>query len=96
MSMDKGKLYIYRGLPGSGKSTRAKHNYDVEFRFEADDYFTIKLNWTNFGTYWFDPAKLQDAHKYCQWRTSQAINRGYNVAVANTFTQLWEMKPYLE
>lgn len=93
--MDKGKLYLYRGLPGSGKSTAAWKNFDVDFVFEADEYFSIVEDKTGYDRhYWFDPDRLQDAHRYCQWRTQQALDRGYNVAVANTFTQLWEMKPY--
>lgn len=90
--MDQGKLYIYRGLPGSGKSTYARKNYDIDFLFESDDYFNIGDRFD----YWFDPDRLHDAHLYCQWRTKQALDRGYNVAVANTFTQIWEMKPYLK
>lgn len=90
--MDKGKLYIYRGLPGTGKSTAARKNYDVDFVFEADQYFQNEVG----GEYWFDPAQLGNAHRWCLWKTQQAIDRGYNVAVANTFTQLWEMKPYFD
>lgn len=93
--MDQGKLYLYRGLPGSGKSTRAGNNFDLDFIFEADDYFNVKDTVGDSAGYWFDPDRLHDAHRYCLWRTKQALNRGYNVAVANTFTQIWEMKPYL-
>lgn len=82
-----GRLTLVRGLPGSGKTTFAKTLGGV--LVEADDYFMVG------GEYLFDHGVLQDAHKWCLWRTLAAMNAGMDVVVANTFTRYWEMKEYL-
>ena len=83
------ELVLIRGLPGSGKSTMAKamagHRH-----FEADMYFC-----GNRG-YLFDPRRLPDAHRWCQQKTLEALSGGFDVVVSNTFTQKWEMQPYLD
>jgi predicted kinase len=93
-------LYIVRGLPGSGKSTLALslvHGHDF-LVCEADKYFTDAD-----GNYNFDVTKIKDAHKWCQDRVetymkdSMVNDQFYReIAVSNTFTQEWEMKPYFE
>ena len=85
-------LYLLRGLPGSGKSTLAK-NLGALF-FEADMYF-LEGN-----EYKFNPLKLKDAHAWCQNQVRISMknaNGGMTptrIAVANTFTQEWEMEEY--
>ena len=81
------ELILLRGLPGSGKSTLAKRicNQHVE----ADEFFVVN------GKYQFDPTKLKQAHEWCQIQTEGWMMKGYNVVVSNTFTQEWEMEPYL-
>jgi predicted kinase len=92
--MKKPTLYLYRGIPGSGKSTAAQKNHDVDFIFEADDYFWLDgINGT--FIYNYDTDLISDAHRHCLWKTMVALQKGYSVAVANTFTQLWEMKSYI-
>lgn len=85
-----GKLVLVRGLPGSGKSTFAR-TQNVAAVFETDAFF-INEN----GEYVFDPKRLGEAHAWNQKRTQKALESGLNVAVANTFTQRWEMQPYLD
>lgn len=88
------KLYIVRGLPGSGKSTFAKSLGGIHF--ETDSYFMVD------GEYKFDFTKLKEAHKWCQdsVNTAMILNHttGINevIVVSNTFTQEWEMQPYFE
>ena len=82
------RLFIVRGLPGSGKTTLGRE-LALGFCFAADDYFMV-------GTeYQFDANQLGAAHADCLARTRAALVAGTTVAVANTFTQRWEMEPYL-
>lgn len=81
-------LYLVRGLPGSSKSTTASLlNLTA---FSADDYFV-----GDDKVYRFDPSKLGQAHAACQTWVDDFLSRGISCAVANTFTQRWEMEPYL-
>ena len=87
------KLFIIRGLPGSGKSTFAKTLLDrnpTMKHFEADMYFCQKT-----GEYEFDPSKLHHAHQWCWDSVAEALSEGRDVVVSNTFTQLWEMERYM-
>jgi len=83
------KLTLVRGLPGSGKSTYAR-KLGLENHFEADMFFEKD------GEYKFDPSKIKDAHEWCQSQTRAALKKGESVVVSNTFTQHWELKPYLD
>lgn len=82
-------LILIRGLPGSGKSTLAK-KFIGYYHLEADQYFMHK------GEYGFNPRKIKDAHQWCQQATRTFLEAGGNVVVSNTFTQKWELEPYLE
>ncbi|MCE0492403.1 ATP-binding protein [Vibrio salinus] len=79
-------LYLIRGLPGSGKSTLAKSMNAKHI--EADMFFEKD------GEYRFHPELLPRAHQWCQKMTEQYLNDGFDVVVANTFVQYWEMLPY--
>jgi len=93
-------LYIVRGIPGSGKSTLAKMLVGEDFLVcEADKYFIDKET----GEYNFDFTKIKDAHKFCQdtvesYMKDSLVNDQFyrEIAVSNTFTQEWEMRPYFE
>lgn len=83
-------LILVRGLPGSGKSSLAR-----EFNTyvcSADDYFMED------GDYKFDASKLADAHADCLKRTRDILTDVRDLGdcvVANTFSQRWEMEPYI-
>ena len=81
------KLTLIRGLPGSGKSTKAKQ-MDA-FHVEADMYFVNRQ-----GTYCFEPTLLPKAHAWCQNCAESALKQGLDVVVSNTFVKQWEMKVY--
>ena len=81
-------IILVRGISGSGKSTFAKQICNNVA--SADDYFMKD------GEYQFDPKKLKDAHSYCLQKTIDYLDLGESVAVANTFTEEWEMKPYFD
>jgi predicted kinase len=81
-------LFLIRGISGSGKSTLTRK---LGFRcFEADQFFM------KYGVYNFDPKKLSEAHQWCQDQTRKSLENGASVVVANTFTQRWEMEPYIK
>lgn len=88
------KLYLIRGISGSGKTTHAKkiikENPDT-YHVEADMYFHDED-----GNYNFDPQKLKSAHAWCHNSTETALNFGSDVIVSNTFTQKWEIQPYID
>ncbi len=92
------KLYIVRGLPGSGKSTFAEAIVGSDFLVcEADKYFMVD------GEYKFDMNRLKEAHEWCRNRVETYMKDSLmndqfyrEIAVSNTFTQEWEMKPYFD
>jgi len=80
-------LFAIRGLPGSGKSSVGAR---LGTAVAADDYFM-----DNDGIYRFDPSKLSAAHADCQQRAQRCLALGSDVAVCNTFSQRWELEPYI-
>jgi predicted kinase len=85
-------MTLIRGVPGSGKSTKAQTMKDDQTdHWEADMFFI-----DDFGNYNFNPKLLPAAHKWCQKKTKQSLKEGRNVIVANTFIHRWELQPYLE
>lgn len=82
-------LILVRGLPGSGKSTFAQALALTGYQhFEADMFHMVD------GQYKFDPARVAEAHCWCQDMAAQALESGNNVVVSNTFTRLWELETY--
>jgi len=93
MKSDNLKLILIRGVSGSGKTTYAKKLQAEDpslWHYEADMYFERN------GEYEFDPMKLKDAHKWCKTQTQIDLMLGRSVIVSNTFTQKWEIQPYIE
>ena len=82
------RLILVRGLPGSGKSTHARSLGILHL--EADQYFMRN------GEYKFDPMELGHAHSWCIDSTEAALKAGMDVVVANTFTEAWELKHYID
>lgn len=79
------KLYILRGIPGSGKSTYGKKIVDnaidaglSAIKFEADDFFMKN------GKYNWNPKLIGMAHKWCQNSVRKALD-AYDV---NTYVKI--------
>ena len=84
------RMIIIRGVSGTGKSTLA-HIISSNV-FETDDFFV-----DSGGNYNFDPKLLSSYHRLNQIRVNQALLAGEEtIVVSNTFTQVWEMEPYIE
>lgn len=92
-----GDLILLRGVPGSGKTTLGEvilqttqqPNPDV---LSADNFFIDEK-----GEYNFDPTRLKEAHNSCQQKCAERMRLQFSkIVVANTFTQEWEMEPYIE
>lgn len=91
------KLYILRGIPGSGKSTYGKKIVDnaidaglSAIKIEADDFF-IKD-----GKYNWNPKLIGMAHKWCQDNVRKALHLYDVVVVANTSLSLTDVKTYIK
>lgn len=90
-------LYIFRGVPGSGKSTAGKSVVDLARRagltaeqFEADSFFNDVE-----GKYNFDIKKLSLAHADCFCRFCRAVDGEVNIiTLTNTSTRPWEFEKY--
>ena len=87
-------IRLFRGLPGSGKTTAAREwlaRMGGGVLLEADQFFTDEA-----GVYRFDPARVGEAHTWTQQNLIRALDKGAShIAVANTFTQAWELDPYM-
>jgi len=81
------KLYLVRGVPGSGKTTYAR-SLGLPNHFEADMWFE-----SNGG---YDHSKIKIAHEWCKAQTLAALKAEQDVVVSNTFIKLWEMDFYQE
>lgn len=88
------RLTLICGPSGIGKSTMAEALVDKlggVWR-EADTYF---LN--DDGQYVFDGSKLSEAHAWCQQECREWMQAGCeNIIISNTFTTVWERKPYID
>ena len=85
-------LYIIRGLPGSGKTTLARKLVAHGRHFEADMFMV-----DDSGQYMFQPEKLSHCHRSCKQHTEAAMSmEAADVAVSNTFSQMWEYQDYLD
>jgi predicted kinase len=83
------QLILFRGLPGSGKSSLSESL--------CDDVYSADMFFERTGEYHFEPSQLRDAHEWCRSHTEAALHAGVPiVGVANTFTQEWEMQAYFD
>ena len=89
-----GKLYIIRGVPGSGKTTLAEEmkSSGMIWDYSESDQFMVDER----DEYKFDPKRLSECHAKCQNEIRDMMRAAYpSIAVSNTFTRKWEVEPYI-
>jgi len=84
----KPKLVIIRGLPGTGKSTKAQ-TYEGFEHHEADHY------WEENGQP-YHPGQVAKAHQQCRSRVWEDLEEGKDVVVSNTFVTKNSLQEYLD
>jgi Predicted kinase len=84
----KNKLTLVRGLPGSGKSTYAKNNFNC-LVLENDMYHVSG------GEYRWTGKRQGEAVRWCFDTCRNALKSGMDVVVCNTFTTRQEMEKYI-
>ncbi len=85
------ELIILRGLPGSGKSTRAKKDFPKHLHYEPDHVFCD----TN-GVYRFDMQLWKEACDWVYKMVDFALARGEKVVVSDVFCTAAELEPYYQ
>lgn len=85
------RLVIIRGLPGSGKSTKAKRLKTPQAIHVEADMFFVKN-----GVYKFDRRDLKLAHTWCQTVVMAFLEDHQEVWVSNTFSTIKEIQPYID
>ncbi len=88
------KMFILRGLPGSGKSTKTHEIIKQEGSSKvcsADHYF-IRPD----GIYDWNPKLLKQAHFWCYNNARQGCQQGSTIIIDNTNIKRADMQPYLD
>ena len=81
-------LHLFRGYPGSGKSTAAQKLFPGVVLFE-NDQFLMKD-----GKYCWSKDTVKNAVKWCHSSVENALRNGIDVCVANTFTKYRFVESY--
>lgn len=91
VSQTKKTLIIMRGLPGSGKSTRAKALAAGGEIFSTDNFFMTG------GKYVYNPALIGKAHEWNQNAAIAAMIQGVSpVVIDNTNVRRMHVEPYIQ
>ena len=86
-----GDIILVRGISGCGKTTISNLLSSKNDIVVAADDFMVDSE----GNYDFDLYRLNDCHKKCKDTVEDAMkSEKKKIFVHNTFTELWEMKPY--
>jgi predicted kinase len=82
-----------RGLPGSGKSTRAKELLEEGVIHSTDSFLTDPIT----GEYKFNPNRIKDYHQQNLEEAIQSMKDGISpVIIDNTNVQRWQYQKYID
>ena len=84
-------LVILRGLPGSGKSYRAKNEFADYLHYEPDHLFCDSS-----GRYRYDHQLWDEAVHWILMLTDFALARGENVVVSDVFPTVKSIQPFVD
>lgn len=82
-------LYIFRGLPGSGKSTAANALGCIVV--EPQDHWSHRH-----GKYRWIADEADEASSRSLWLVEKLMQLEYDIAIAEVLTKLDHVEPYLE
>ena len=82
------KLVIFKGYPGSGKSTAAHRMFPGTLLLENDMWHIRD------GMYCWRPENMPKAISWCMSMAEAALREGMDVVVCNTFTKARFIEPY--
>ena len=84
-------IVIMRGVPGSGKSTKARSLAPAENIFSTDEYWMVN------GEYKFDASRLGEAHRWNESRANDAMNKGViPIVIDNTNIKIKAFQSYID
>lgn len=93
MSGGKSRLYLMRGIPGSGKTTWANEIRGNDFDVTSPTYCSAdEIMWERYNRFRAD--KLPEIHSACMSLCFSAMETGRDVIVDNTNLSPWEWEPY--
>ena len=94
-------IILVRGLPGAGKTSLTERMDAVTA--SADDFPGLYTENEDGSVAFHGGDKMDDgqrriahAHSWCQDQAYRAVQNDQHVVVHNTFTQRWEMQPYMD
>ncbi len=101
--MAENTMVLMRGLPGSGKSTKAKllfgeiYKYpDTRPRLHSSDHYFAAVEEPG-EPYRFREGEFKHSHALCRLQVRRSMLHGCTpIIVDNTHTELWMMKTYVE
>ena len=74
-------LHLFRGIPGSGKTTAAMRLFPQVVRFENDMFCERD------GKYQWSKERVKESIDWCISSVKNALDNGMDVCVCNTFTK---------
>lgn len=85
-------LVVLRGLPGSGKSTRAQEYVARGFIHHENDHYMLDEN----GVYSWTPERMYAAIDSCMQAIEESLAAGHDVVVSNVLSKAAHVQNYVD